>query len=85
MVLVSTSDSACNQVSKRLASGRPRSTIQWRDRRVWYMAVAHRIATAAEIRAAIETIVTMPPRTGGFRVPEGAIRLLISLEKLLSI
>ncbi|GBL97074.1 hypothetical protein AVEN_254116-1 [Araneus ventricosus] len=44
--------------SRRPRSGRPRGTTEREDRRVRRMAVAHRIASAAEIRAAVGTTVT---------------------------
>ncbi|GBM11356.1 hypothetical protein AVEN_13584-1 [Araneus ventricosus] len=44
--------------SRRPGSGRPRGTTERKDRRVRRMAVAHRTASEAEIRAAVGTTVT---------------------------
>ncbi|GBL83402.1 hypothetical protein AVEN_110705-1 [Araneus ventricosus] len=44
--------------SRRPGSRRPRGATEREDRRVWRMAVAHRTASAAKIRAAVGTTVT---------------------------
>ena len=44
--------------SRRPGSGRPCATTEREDRRIRRMAVAHRTASAAEIRAAVGTTVT---------------------------
>ncbi|GBO15116.1 hypothetical protein AVEN_231147-1 [Araneus ventricosus] len=61
---VSTVHDCCQQwprdgaASRRSSSGWPRGTTEREDRCVWSMAVAHRTASAAEIRAAVGTTVT---------------------------
>ncbi|GBM96932.1 hypothetical protein AVEN_5335-1 [Araneus ventricosus] len=55
--------------SRRPGSGRPRGTTEREDRRVRRMAVAHRAASAAEIRAAVGTTVTQ--RTVANRLLQG--------------
>ncbi|GBM00436.1 hypothetical protein AVEN_179241-1 [Araneus ventricosus] len=58
--------------SRRPDSGRPRGTTEREDRRVRRMAVAHRSASAAEIRAAVGTTVTQ--RTVTNRLLQGQLR-----------
>ncbi|GBM55258.1 hypothetical protein AVEN_18079-1 [Araneus ventricosus] len=52
--------------SRRPGSGRPRGPTEREDRRVRRMALAHRTASAAEIRAAVGTTVTQ--RTVTYRL-----------------
>ncbi|GBO14950.1 hypothetical protein AVEN_84204-2-1, partial [Araneus ventricosus] len=58
--------------SRRPGSGRPRGTTERKDRRVRHMALAHRTASAAEIRAAVGTTVTQ--RTVTNRLLQGHLR-----------
>lgn len=58
--------------SRRPGSGRPRGTTEREDRRIRRTAVAHRTASAAEIRAAVGTTVTQ--RTVRNRLLEGQLR-----------
>ncbi|GBO24776.1 hypothetical protein AVEN_88794-1 [Araneus ventricosus] len=59
--------------SRRPGSGRPRGTTERKDRRVQRMAVAHRTASAAEIRAAVGATVTQ--RTVTNRLLQGQLRV----------
>ncbi|GBN81409.1 hypothetical protein AVEN_58133-1 [Araneus ventricosus] len=59
-------------VSGRPGSGRPRGTTEREDRRVRRMAVAHRTASVAEIRAAVGT--TVIQRTVTNRLLQGQFR-----------
>ncbi|GBN78193.1 hypothetical protein AVEN_20715-1 [Araneus ventricosus] len=58
--------------SRRPGSRRPRGTTEREDRRVRRMAVAHRSASAAEIRAAVGT--TVAQRTVTNRLLQGQLR-----------
>ncbi|GBN63076.1 hypothetical protein AVEN_179738-1 [Araneus ventricosus] len=58
--------------SRRPGFGRPRGTTEREDHRVRRMAVAHRTASAAEIRTAVGTTVTQ--RTVTNRLLEGQFR-----------
>ncbi|GBM54029.1 hypothetical protein AVEN_215401-1 [Araneus ventricosus] len=58
--------------SRRLGSERPRGNTEREDRRVRRMAVAHRTASAAEIRAAVGT--TVIQRTVANRLHQGQLR-----------
>ncbi|GBO26904.1 hypothetical protein AVEN_173728-1, partial [Araneus ventricosus] len=58
--------------SRRPGSERTRGTTEREDRRVRRMAVAHRTASAAEIRAAVGTTVTQ--RTVTNRLLQGQLR-----------
>ncbi|GBN51054.1 hypothetical protein AVEN_236621-1 [Araneus ventricosus] len=58
--------------SRRPVSGQPRGTTERKDRRVERMAVAHRTASATEIRAAIDTTVTQ--RTVTNRLLQGQLK-----------
>ncbi|GBN15118.1 hypothetical protein AVEN_224731-1 [Araneus ventricosus] len=59
-------------VSRRLGSGQPRGNTEREDRRVRRMAVAHRAASAAEIRAAVGTTGTQ--RTVTNRLLKGQLQ-----------
>ncbi|GBM10965.1 hypothetical protein AVEN_171445-1 [Araneus ventricosus] len=58
--------------SRRPGSEWPRGTTEREDRRVWRMAVAHRTASAVEIRAAVGSTVTQ--RTVTNRLLQGQLR-----------
>ncbi|GBM47752.1 hypothetical protein AVEN_237983-1 [Araneus ventricosus] len=74
MIVGSSGQGKACTASRRPGSGRPRGTIEREDRCVWRMAVVHRTASAAEIRAAVDTTVTQQTITN--RVSTSCLGLL---------